>query len=146
LQNYPSVPYVYRANAESHISTGQNLAGFTTWGANGGIGGNYSSDGTFRWSGNNNWYIMHTIESFNGQRNSAQGCFTKWFQSGAFGGTGYENCPVGAVGHVEEPYLENTTNTGYYILWQTGYPFIECAWQARLTPFYGVFGDPFVCK
>lgn len=147
LNEFPSAPYFYKAFNSSFITTGNGLAGFCTWGANGGRGGNYANNGAINWGGSNNFYIMTTIESNNGMRNIGQGNFIDWFSSGAFGGgTGYSNIPVGAVTHNEEPGLFGVANTGLFLLWQRGWPFIECAWQSRATPYSLVLGDPLVIK
>jgi hypothetical protein len=146
LNYFPSVSYVYKPNPSGHITSGQNVAGYVTWGTNGGLANTYANNGTIKFYGGQNRYIMHTIESFDGQRNGGQGNFVRWFSSGAFGGTGYENCPIGAVGNIEEPFLGGTINTGYYILWESGFPLIECAWSARATPYFIVLGDPFIVK
>jgi len=143
LQAYPSTPYVYRAYNQSQITTGSNLAGYISWGNDGGLGLTYPTDGTIKWGGNSNWYIMMTVDSFDGRT----GGFNTWFTSGAFGGlngTGYNNCPVGAIGTVEEPFLGSHNLSGYFNMWVSGYPFIECAWQSRLTPWLAVYGDPFI--
>ena len=148
LNEFPSTKYIYKPTGTSYITTGNNVAGFATWGANGLRGGNYANDGSIKWGGNNNWYIMCTIESFNGDREPGdQGNFIDWFSGGAFGGiggTGYNNTPVGAVGHVEEPGVGGVNYTGYFLLWQKGWPFIEAAWQSRSTNYFIAFGDPFV--
>jgi len=142
IEAFPSVNYTYHSSNQSHINTGNNLAGYCSWGNDGGMGQYYAIDGTVKWGQNNNWYLILTVDSFNGQRNGG-GNFIDWFSSGAFGGTGYNNCPVGAVGNVEEPLLGHSCLSGYFNLWQTGYPFIECAWQSRQTPYFAAFGDPF---
>jgi hypothetical protein len=145
---FPTINVVYRANAQSHITTGDNLAGYCSWGTDGGLGNMYANDGTIKWGGNSNWYILLTVDSFNGDRifGGGQCCFINWFSSGAFGGTGYNNCPVGAIGNVEEPGLFTSCDSGYFNLWQSGYPFIECAWQSRGTPYFAAFGDPLIIK
>lgn len=142
-----ALKYVYRGFNNSYITTGNNLAGFCTWGANGGRGPNYANNGTINWAKQNNWYVMTTIESFNGQRSlNDQGNFTDWMASGAFGGFSYENCPVGATCTTDEPSLQGVTNSGLFTLWQRGWTFIEAAWQSRATPYFLAVGDPLVIK
>jgi len=41
--------------------------------------------------------------------------------------------------------LGHSCLSGYFNLWQTGYPFIECAWQSRQTPYFAAFGDAILC-
>jgi hypothetical protein len=79
-----------------HITSGRNVAGYLSWGAHSSLGNDYAINGYVSWSGNSSWYLMQTIESFNGQRQTGQGNFTEWFSSNAFGGTNYSNTPVGA--------------------------------------------------
>lgn len=91
----------------------------------------------------NNWYITNSVESFNGQNfefnngkceefylnnNAGHGTIFSWFMSGAFGGTGYENCPVGGCVHATEPGSTRNQEYAFYGLWYSGFPFIECAW------------------
>lgn len=147
INQFPSVPYVYRSNVQSHIITGDNLAGYISFGTDGGLGVFYATNGTIKWNNSpNQWYSMLTVDSLNGQRAYNQGNFITWFSSGAFGGSGYNNCPVAAVGNVEEPYLFTSCISGFFNLWQSEYPFIECAWQSRITDKFAVFGDPFIIK
>lgn len=145
LNQNSAIKYLYRPVGNGYITTGNNIAAFVTWGAHAGRGPNYAVNGQIRWGGNNNWYIMTTIESYNGLWNNAgtsQGNFTGWFSSGAFGGRNYENCPVGAVCHVNEPGLQGVAYTGFFMLWERGFPFIEAAWQSRVTSYFLAVGDP----
>jgi hypothetical protein len=101
------------------------------------------------WAGNSGWYLMQTIESFNGQvvQISSQGNFIKWFSSNAFGGTNYSNTPVGAVSNVEEPGPPSTSYGAIYFgLWASGKNSGICAWNARNTPYFQAVGDPFVTR
>lgn len=145
LNAFPAAPYVYRSKTDSPIITGNNIAGFISWGANGGRGGSYANDGSIKW-GTGNWYIMTTIESYNGQRSVWQGNYIDWFSSGAFGGTGWENCPVGAVGTTEEPLVNGTEYYYYFTFWNSGLSFIDCAWANRSVPYFIALGDPLVFK
>jgi hypothetical protein len=131
----------------NYITTGVNLAGFVSWMANGGRSYLDPLNGNLKWGGNNNWYIMTTVESFNGMASplSPQSTYLEWFQANAFGGSSYSNIPVGAVGQVWEPGLGGVANSGFLSLWQRGWPFIECAWQSRATPYFIAFGDPLIC-
>lgn len=123
-----------------------NLAGYISWGAHGSLGGNYSNDGLIQWKGNSGWWIIETVESFNGQRiDPGQGTFIKWFSSDAFGGTGYSNTPIGAVTHVDEPGLGGVENSKIYFgLWAAGKNFAICAWNSLQRDKFQAVGDPFV--
>ena len=102
---------------DCHLTRGVNVAGYLSFGANSSLGTNYATNGYVQWSGNSSWWIIETVESFNGQvlQNYPQCNFIKWFSSNAFGGTNYSSTPVGAVSHVEEPY-ELTSTMPQFIL------------------------------
>jgi len=123
-----------------------NVLGFFFWGVYSGRERTYAIDGNIRFSGNSNRYLIQTVESFNGRRNSFQGNFTDWFSSNAFGGTNYSNTPVGAVAHVEEPLIAAINSTYYFRCWEEGQPFAECAWASKQTPYFMAVGDPLVTK
>jgi hypothetical protein len=133
--------------APPHATGVTNVAGYISWGVHGGLGGNYPLDGSVVWKGNSSWWLIETIESFNGIRNSGQGNFVEWFASNAFGGTNYSNTPIGAVSHVEEPFLSGVENAPIYFgLWASGKNFAICAWNSRQTPYFQAVGDPWVTK
>lgn len=133
--------------APPHATGVTNVAGYISWGVHGGLGGNYPLNGSVVWKGNSSWWLIETIESFNGIRNSGQGNFVDWFSSNAFGGTNYSNTPIGAVSHVEEPFLSNVENAPIYFgLWASGKNFAICAWNSRQTPYFQAVGDPWVTK
>jgi alpha-tubulin suppressor-like RCC1 family protein len=140
-----SVDYL-PVTSTTHITRGTNVAGYLTWGANGGMGGNYYTNVLFQ--GNSSWYLIETIESFNGIRGGlGQGNFTQWFSSIAFGGTSYSNTPIGAVTHVDEPQAQYVENSQIYFgLWAVQKNFAICAWNSRRTPYFQAVGDPFVTK
>ena len=137
-----------------HITNAMNVAGYICWGGHSNWGtniddGNFLLDGNAQWSSNSGWWIIKTIESYNGQRNigSGQSNFEKWFSSNAFGCTNYSNTPVGASSNVEEPQLEGgTTISTYFSLWASGKNFGVCAWNARNTTYFQPVGDPFVTR
>jgi hypothetical protein len=125
-----------------------NVAGYITWGQHCSLGGDYPFSGSVAWRGNSSWWIMESIESFNGERYSTgQGIWLKWFSASAFGGTNYSNTPVGGVTHVDEPGLSgvNTSST-YFGLWAAGKNLAICAWNSRNTPYLQVVGDPFITR
>jgi hypothetical protein len=91
------------------------------------------------------WWIIETVESFNGQRNIGQGNSTQWFSSSGFGGTSYEKTPIGAVSHTDEPGGQGVEDaSSYFGLWASGKSFAIAAWNSRNTPFFQAVGDPFV--
>jgi hypothetical protein len=112
------------------------------------LGGDYAVNGTNHWAGNSGWWVIETIESFNGQRcEPSQGTFIKWFSANAFGGSNFSNTPVGAVTHVEEPLLEGINDGQRYLgLWSQGKQFGISAWNSRNTQYFQAVGDPFVAK
>ena len=135
-----------------HIFTASDVRGYMTFGANGQLGMDYAIDGKIKFSGKSGWYILQTIESWNGQRfntgwpGTGQGSFVDWFAQNAFGGTNYENTPVGAVSHTSEPSGAGVNSADYFRLWERGYFFIEAAWASRNTVYFMATGDPFVTK
>ncbi len=139
-----SASVVYSSNAV--ITNGSNVKGYASWGENSGIlSGTYSVDGSVVWSGTSTWWIVETLESFNGQRCCGyQGCVKQWFSTNAWGGANYSNTPVGGVSHVQEPGLAGVNGASYMSLWEAGYLFAECAWASKNTPCFQAMGDPMV--
>ncbi|HEV2693548.1 MAG TPA: immunoglobulin domain-containing protein [Verrucomicrobiae bacterium] len=134
-----------------HGTAGTNMAGYVSWGANGGISAVDTTNGVIAWHGNSGWYLMQTMESFNGQEimlAHSQGSFTFWFSNMAFGGTHYANTPVGAVSSVEEPTLGGKNNNPIYFgSWARGKFFAICAWESiNYSPFFMATGDPLVVR
>src|SRR4029077_11518230 len=123
-----------------------NLAGYMSWGSHSSLGNAYPRNGTNHWAGQSSWWIISTIESFNGWRSPGQGNFTQWFSDIAFGGTNYQNTPVGAVCNTDEP---NSVTAGvdasqYFGLWASAKVFAICAWNSRNIHLFQAVGDPFV--
>ena len=152
----PSVIYTHTTN--NYITLGTNVAGYWGAGSDGGITSfsNYNSfatNGDVKFQGTNNWFIMATVDSWNGVRASYQGGFQTWFAATAFGGLNYTNATVGAVVHVYEPTTGGEEDTyTYYRDWALGKPFGIVAWDALFNNSYGDFvhcavvGDPFVSR
>jgi alpha-tubulin suppressor-like RCC1 family protein len=144
-----AVDFVTNSVFLTHITSGSNVAGYLSFGANGGsLANKYATNGYVRWSGQSAWWIMETIESFNGLRDNSgsfQGFFLQWFAANAFGGTNYSNIPVGAVSHIAEPSSGGVNNSAtYFGLWAGGKAFAICAWASNRTPFCQAVGDPLV--
>ena len=140
-----------------------NVAGYYTGGWDGGTGQHGTNDGycfvdgSVRFFGQSGWYIMSTIDSYNGTRASTQAGFLTWFSTNSLGGTNYSNTPVGAVTTVDEPGLTGKPNSAaYYGDWAAGKSFAMAAWDAesQIPSGEGSFvsggwyfqsvGDPFV--
>ena len=134
----------YGTNLAIHILKGTNVCGYLCWGEHSALWIYYATNNSVIWSGNSSWWIIQTIESFNGHRiPCTQGNFIEWFSSNAFGGTNYSNTPVGAVSHTEEPYGPGVNDSGIYFgLWDSGKNFAICAWNSRQTTFFQAVGDP----
>ena len=102
------------------------------------------------WSGNSAWWIIETVESYNGLHgpsDSNQAYIPLWFAQSAFGGSNYSNTPIGAVSHVDEPGLAGISDAyAYFGLWEAGKQFAICAWNSKQTPQFQAVGDPLVRK
>lgn len=142
----PEVSFVYDTEKSPSITRGSNVTGYFTWGFNGGLSADYAVDGTLKFSGNSGWYILQTGESWNGHRSTWQGNFVEWFAKGAFGGVNYENTPVGAVAHTNEPQGPGINRAQYFSCFEEGQLFADCAWWSRNTPFFMAVGDPLVTR
>lgn len=133
-----------------HLTNGLNVAGYICWGMHSFLGPDYATtNGTLRvlWSGNSAWWIIRTVESFNGMRyQTTFGTILKWFESDAFGGINYSNTPVGAVSYTDEPGADVTDASIYFGLWATGQNLAICAWRSSLRSHLQVVGDPFVTR
>ena len=131
-----------------------NVAGYFTGGWDGGTGQGNLFDQTpsiINFFGNSGWYIMSTIDSFSGQRNTFQAGFLSWFSTNSFGGTNYSNTPVGGITYVDEPGGGQLFDRSlYYGYWAAGKTFAISSWAFRVQDVQDVFfqaiGDPFVEK
>ena len=144
------------------VNHASNVTGYMTWGYNGGRGCCFAFASTdtppyaptalkMNFSGNSGWYIMTTLDSFNGVWNDTtagnyQGSYRSWFLPNSFGGTNYEYTPVGAVATVDEPYLVGKNSPDYFSCWEQGRMFADCAWISRNSPTMIALGDPWVTK
>jgi len=130
---------VFDSGLTNHITSGSNLAGYLSYGEHSTMGELYSTNGAVKWTGNSKWWIIETVESFNGQRAqvSPMGTFVQWFAPHAFGGTNYSNTPVGAVTHTEEPGLSGVEDCAIYFgLWTQGKNFAISGWNSRITHYF----------
>jgi hypothetical protein len=158
VSNALSSPSVI-VTTNQYITTASNVAGYWSAGFDGGISGysnfnSYATNGDVKFKGMNNWYIMATVDSYNGVRGGIlayQGGFLTWFSTNSFGGTNYSNTPICALGHVSEPGPGEENRYTYYRDWALGKPFVITAWDSFFTGQYGfkyctAFGDPFVSQ
>jgi len=123
-----------------------NLAGYMCWGWHSSLGTDYALS-TLHWYGNSAWWIVGTIESWNGVRDPVQGEFLKWFSPTAFGGGNYSNTPVGALSHTDEPQTPGIESVPtFFSQWAVGKNFGMCAWNSRNTPYFQAVGDPWVAR
>ncbi len=153
---YPALPLSYKAYEETPISIAPDVAGFFSWGiyeykngtGPGGWNGDYSINGTVRFSGKSGWYLIQTVESFNGLWQAAghQGNFIKWFSPRAFGGTDYQNTPAAAVTYVIEPSPSGIHSPYLFVCWERGNPFAYCAWKSYVAQGSQAVGDPLVTR
>jgi hypothetical protein len=131
--------------AKIHLTNVVDVAGYISWGFHTTL--EVWTPEKVKWTGNSGWWLIETLESYNGQRSYAglDGLFLRWFSSSAFGGTNYSNTPVGAVTHVDEPGLAGVNDSAeYFGLWVNGKNFAICAWYSRETLFFQAVGDPLV--
>jgi hypothetical protein len=126
---------------------GTNIAGYMSWGFYGWYYG-YAWSNNVAFHGSASWYIMATIESYNGFLvHHNQGTYWEWFAPNAFGRSNYEGTPVGAVCHVGEPGADGANNgTIYFGLWAKGKCFAIAAWSSAQTPNILVVGDPLTTR
>jgi hypothetical protein len=134
-----------------HITNGLKVAGYLCWGQHSSLSNSYATNRFVSWTNNSGWWIIRTVESYNGDRVTSQGNFLSWFAATAFGGTNYTNTPVGAVCYVNEPDEFGTLDGTYFGLWESGFNFAICAYNSRNPGLLGYYytqavGDPFVCK
>lgn len=124
----------------------RDVLGYETWGVHGGMPGTYPYDGTISFGGNSNWWLVKTIESYNGIIASGQGNFEGFFNPRCAGGFNYSRTPVGMACHTDEPRLNGIEGPQYLVNWEKGLLFSECAWSSRNTPFFMAVGDPLVAR
>jgi hypothetical protein len=135
-----------------HLTNIANVAGYVCWGAHSALQNeyplSYSNDGSLlvKWHGASGWWPIDTIESFNGLPYAGQGDYWMWFSTNAFGSTNYENTPVGAITHTDEPGSSLNYPYPYLGLWAAGKNFAICAWNTCRTPYFQAVGDPFVTR
>ena len=121
-----------------HIRSAGNVAGYMCWGYHSSLGTFYALSNNVVWTGNSQWWLIHTVESFNGQREANTwrcGNYINWFSINAFGGTGYSKTPVGAVSYVDEPTTGAIDPSLYFGFWARGKTFVISAWNTHHSDF-----------
>jgi hypothetical protein len=132
------------AGVNAHLTGGADVTGYECWGANGGMSPDYPTDRSIFFTGKSNWYLIKTIESYNGILGSSHGTFEKWFSPTTAGGWQYSRTPVGMACHTDEPSLGGVEGSMYMCNWEAGLLFSECAWSSRKTKYFMAVGDPLV--
>ena len=133
--------------SDSPLTNAANVSGYLSLGRHGWAGRDFAMDGSVKFTGNSGWFVMATVESNNGLWwESTFGGYMHWLSRTAFGGTNYENTPVGAVCHVQEPGDLGTSADVYFGLWQAGKTFGICSSCSRVSRTVQAIGDPFVCR
>ena len=149
-RSYSNVPLARRlyifgiAGVNPHLASGADVTGYECWGANGGMSATYPNDRSIFFTGKSNWYLVKTIESYNGIVGSDHGTFEKWFSPNTAGGWQYSRTPIGMACHTDEPSLGGVEGSMYMCNWEAGLLFSECAWSSRRTKYFMAVGDPLV--
>ena len=156
VTNVDPMAAVFGTPFDNFTSRATNVAGYFTPGADETGDGDMFVNGRVQFFGESGWYIMTTIDSFDGQRVTSQANYLTWFSNNAFGGTNYSNTPVGAVTTVDEPGVQGKVDpTVYYGQWAVGKSFAISAWAAQelgngipgiVCFYFQAVGDPFVRK
>jgi len=136
----------------NHIALATNVAGYFSGGYDRGLGGGFATNLSIIFVGNSGWYVMSTVDSYNGERSGDgfQSDFYSWFDSNAFGGNDHSNTPVGAIIHVDEPSFNTESRAVFFGDWAGGKSLSASAWDALyngngLNHYEcAVVGDPFV--
>lgn len=162
LRGVPPAKLWYAASTQAHIVNATNVAGYVSWGGNSRpldppvlvYTNTWTTDGTVRFYGASRWWLIQSIESWNGvwvEREplpqDTQGSYQRWFSAPAFGGSGYSATPIGGVEHVSEPTSSGMSLSEYYFgLWQFGRSLGVASWTSANTHFHAVTGDPLVSR
>jgi hypothetical protein len=147
---YSNVPLARRlyifgiAGANAHLTSGADVTGYESWGANGWMSSTYPNDRSLFFTGKSNWYLVKTFESYNGIVGSNHGNFEQWFSPSTAGGWQYSRTPIGMACHTDEPSLGGVEGSMYMCNWEAGLLFSECAWSSRRTKYFMAVGDPLV--
>jgi hypothetical protein len=114
-----------------HLTGASNLAGYLCWGKHSSLWNDYPTNSAkVAWTGEKKWWLIQTIESYNGQRQSDQGHVLQWFSPNAFGGSNYSNTPIGAISSVDEPAFEGFGRSFYILATMGGR---EAVWNVRVV-------------
>jgi hypothetical protein len=58
------------SNDNARLTNGVDVAGYVSWGTHSTLGAEYATNGTIRFGSNSGWFVMTTIESYNGFRSA----------------------------------------------------------------------------
>ena len=131
----------------NHPTGRTNVVGYMCWGAHSSLTNGYPRDGNVVWGGSSSWWVIETTESYNGQRFGGQGNFTQWFSDIAFGGTNYENSPIAAVSHTDEPGLAHVNDASFIsACGQAESHSVSALGIQRRTQYFQAVGDPLIKK
>lgn len=145
-EGVPAGEIAHNPDGQPPVTSAADVGYYQSWGVHSSLTGDYAKSGEVVFSGQSDWYLVCTIESFNGVLGTSQADWTDWFSAGAFGGVDYSNTPVGAVGHTAEPTGAGVNDEWFARLWARGWPLIECAWQSRNCQHFLCVGDPLVVR
>jgi hypothetical protein len=148
--SYSEVPLARRlyifgiAGTNAHLTGGTDVTGYESWGVNGGMSSPYPNNRSLFFTGKSSWYLVKTIESYNGIVGSDHGNFEQWFSPNTAGGWQYSRTPIGMACHTDEPSVGGVEGSMYMCNWEAGLIFSECAWSSRKTKYFMAVGDPLV--
>jgi hypothetical protein len=135
---------------DAHIYSATNVATYHCWGGHAVFLGPYppffNVNGTVQFYGESSWYVMTTLESYNGRlADPTLSCFGRWFSANSFSGTNYSylNTPVGAAGNADECSCDPDPKI-LFSLWAQGKNLAICTWNSMPSHQFPVaVGDPF---
>jgi alpha-tubulin suppressor-like RCC1 family protein len=139
---------------DAHIYSATNVATYYCWGGHAVFLGPYppffNVNGTVQFYGQSSWYVMTTLESYNGRlADTGLSCFGRWFSANSFSGTNYNylNTPVGAAANADECGCDPDPKI-LFGLWAQGKNLAICTWNSMPSqlpshPYAVAVGDPF---
>lgn len=133
---------------QPNILMATNVAAYVSRGYHGGLGTNWAIDGRVKFFEESEWFIVQTIESWNGMwiPKDGQGSFQRWFEHNSFGGVNYSHTAVGAISHTTEPFSGVNETSTYLRLWEQGKYFVIAAWNSKPAPPFQATGDPLITR
>lgn len=128
------------------------VKGLVTWGSHSDevplpmSQGQWMSGGAngLRFAGLSNWYLLTTVESYNGRRGTSFNGIAYCFKADVFGGSAYQFTPAGFVASTEEQTVNGVPYQNLFAHWDRGWGLNEVSWANRTTDHFVVYGYPFV--